>query len=106
MDGWLSDGRETDHLAPVAQGIERAPPERKAVGSIPTRRTSRTRHERRFASNKPFPAKPCGALVESPSAFFSLLEPLWNHDARSSMAPAPSPTNPEPTRRCGRLVRS
>ena len=27
--------------APVAQGIERAPPERKAVGSIPTRRIDR-----------------------------------------------------------------
>jgi hypothetical protein len=32
--------------APVAQGIERAPPERKAVGSIPTRRTLRLDHSK------------------------------------------------------------
>ena len=33
-------------FAPVAQGIERAPPERKAVGSIPTGRTRSTRRKR------------------------------------------------------------
>src|SRR5882672_4780031 len=33
----------TNRPAPVAQGIERAPPERKVAGSIPARRISRTK---------------------------------------------------------------
>src|SRR2546427_8621665 len=35
-----SIGATLDALAPVAQGIERAPPERKVAGSIPARRIS------------------------------------------------------------------
>src|SRR5262245_32484558 len=38
--------------APVAQGIERSPPERKVAGSIPAGRTPRTRWKRRVSQFK------------------------------------------------------
>src|SRR5262245_61344497 len=41
MRAVASIGARLDALAPVAQGIERAPPERKVAGSIPARRIAR-----------------------------------------------------------------
>src|SRR5436189_5199931 len=51
MRAVTSTGATLDALAPVAQGIERAPPERKVAGSIPARRIFRwvTRDAERLA---------------------------------------------------------
>jgi hypothetical protein len=56
--------------APVAQGIERAPPEREVVGSIPTRRMPR------FGSGIPEPL--AGTIHVSPSATSRMVSASWS----------------------------
>src|SRR5881394_3867839 len=82
MRAETSIGATLNSLAPVAQGIERAPPERKVAGSIPARRISRGYHE--HSTRRACTSAPYGSITNGD------IHPLTLSAAAASLGRGPS----------------